>query len=200
MKRASRDPAFFELLYEADPDPWKFETSAYEAEKYDATMAALGGRRFGGGFEVGCSIGVLTARLAAVCDRLLAVDVVETALARARTRCAALGHVRFENRRLPGDWPEGEQNFDLIVLSEVLYFLSPADIAKLAALAVESVAPGGFLLLVNYTGEIDEPCSGEEAAAYFCAAAVGLRRVRQIAGETYRIDLLQARGRFPAPE
>jgi cyclopropane fatty-acyl-phospholipid synthase-like methyltransferase len=191
MSMASRDPAFFQRLYESDPDPWKFETSVYEAEKYDATMAALGGRRFESGFEVGCSIGVLTARLAERCDRLLAVDVAETALARARERCARLGHVRFENRRLPADWPEAEQNFDLIVLSEVLYFLAPADIAVLAALVSRNLAPGGVVLLVNYTGVIDEPCGGEEAAERFIAAS-GLEGVRQIVREKYRIDLLEA--------
>jgi predicted TPR repeat methyltransferase len=191
MSKASRDPAFFERLYEADPDPWKFETSAYEAEKYNATIAALGWRRFESGFEVGCSIGVLTARLAELCGRLLAVDVAENALARARARCAALGHVRFENRRLPGDWPE-DQKFDLIVLSEVLYFLAPADITALAARAAQSLAPGGVAMLVNYTGVIDEPCGGEEAALRFIPAASGLLVTRQHVGETYRIDVLEA--------
>ena len=61
-------PAFFDDLYAADPDPWDFETSPYEAAKYDATIAALEGRRFASGLEIGCSIGVLTDRLRAHCD------------------------------------------------------------------------------------------------------------------------------------
>jgi SAM-dependent methyltransferase len=190
MTRESRAPAFFERLYAADPDPWGFATSAYEAEKYDATMAALGGRRFARGFEIGCSIGVLTARLALQCGALLAVDVAEAALAQARTRCAARGHVRFENRRMPADWPAGAR-FDLIVLSEVLYFLSPADIVLMAEHTMRAALPGGEILLVNYTGPIDEPCSGDEAAERFIAAC-GLKPRLQFAGETYRIDLLQA--------
>ena len=32
---------FFDTLYQADPDPWRFETSDYEAAKYAATIAAL---------------------------------------------------------------------------------------------------------------------------------------------------------------
>jgi chemotaxis methyl-accepting protein methylase len=98
--------------------------------------------------------------------------------------------VRFENRRLPQDWPA--QKFDLIVISEVLYFLNPADIRRLAKRATASLSPGGLVLLVNYTETIDEPCSGNEAADIFAAAAGRLTRIRQIIRPKYRIDLLEA--------
>ena len=39
---ASLPAAYFEAIYERDPDPWRFQTSAYERAKYDATLAALG--------------------------------------------------------------------------------------------------------------------------------------------------------------
>jgi predicted TPR repeat methyltransferase len=191
MSKASRGPAYFERLYEGNPDPWDFESSPYEKQKYDETIAMLGGRRFQNALEIGCSIGVLTSRLAAHCERVLAVDVVESALASARNRCTGLPGVRFENRRLPQDWP-AEEKFDLIVLSEVLYFLSPADIGSLAARAAGSLLPGGYALLVNYTEAIDEPCSGDEAAEIFLSAANGLTRTRQIIRDRYRIDLLES--------
>jgi 2-polyprenyl-3-methyl-5-hydroxy-6-metoxy-1,4-benzoquinol methylase len=142
--------------------------------------------------EIGCSIGVLTARLAAHCDRLLAVDVVESALGHARARCAKLTNVHFENRRIPQDWPEQKQKFDLILVSEVLYFLNSADIRHLAELSASSLAPGGYALLVNYTETIDEPCGGNEAANIFCSAAHALTRTRQIIRQKYRLDLLHA--------
>jgi cyclopropane fatty-acyl-phospholipid synthase-like methyltransferase len=188
MNKASRDQAYFEALYTGNPDPWDFETSAYEAQKYDSTMAALGGRRFGNGLEIGCSIGVLTARLAAICDRLLAADIVEAALTRAQSRCAGLEHVRFENRLMPRDWPDS--CFDLIVLSEILYFLSPEDIRLLAARAACSLAADGIVLLVNYTEAIDEPCNGNDAAEIFIAAS-GLTRTDHVVRPKYRIDRLQ---------
>jgi len=188
MSGLSRPPEYFERLYAANPDPWDFETSAYEQEKYAATMAALGGRRFGNALEIGCSIGVLTALLAACCDRLLAVDVVDKAIAKAQARCAGFAHVTFENRRLPRDWPDGA--FDLIVLSEVLYFLSAEDIDLCAARAVGSLAAGGYALLVNYTEAIDEPCGGDAAAERFIGAS-RLAPVRHARREKYRIDLLR---------
>jgi SAM-dependent methyltransferase len=184
----ARDPAHFEALYAASDDPWNFATSPYEAEKYDATLAALGARRFGQGFEVGCSIGVLTARLAAVCDALLAVDIVPRALAAARLRNQAARHVSFEQRTIPDDWPD--QQFDLIILSEVLYFLDAAEIDRTADLARRSLSPGGLVLLVNYLGPIDEPLDGEAAAQRFSDRFGAANPVVQ-RGSGFRIDSLR---------
>ena len=111
-------PEFFDELYAGDPDPWGFATSEYERAKYYATIAALEGRRYGRGLEIGCSIGVLTQRLAHHVDELLAVDVSEAALAQARARNP---DVRVERREIPEEFPDGR--FDLIVCSEVLYYL-----------------------------------------------------------------------------
>jgi SAM-dependent methyltransferase len=183
----ARDPAHFEALYAASPDPWNFETSSYEAEKYAATLAALRTRRFASGFEVGCSIGVLTARLATVCDALLAVDIVPRALAAARLRNQDAHHVTFQQRTIPDQWPG--QTFDLIILSEVLYFLDAAEIARTADLAHASLAPGGLVLLVNYRGPIDEPLDGEAAAQLFTARFGASEHVLQRA-PGFRLDCL----------
>jgi cyclopropane fatty-acyl-phospholipid synthase-like methyltransferase len=185
----SWSPETFDRLYAADPDPWRFATSQYEREKYAATLAALGNRRFVAALEVGCSIGVFTRLLAPRCRTLLAVDVAEAALAAARRRCAGLPGVRIERRRIPDEWPEG--GFDLIVLSEVLYFLGSADIARTARCVATALHPGGLALLVNWTGATDTPCTGDEAAELFIAAAAPeLRSSQRVTGATYRLDLL----------
>ena len=70
--RTRMGAAYFEELYAADHDPWDLATSAYERDKYEATMAALEGRRFASALEVGCSIGMLTERwppAATACSR-----------------------------------------------------------------------------------------------------------------------------------
>ena len=99
--RTSLPPSYFDRLYDADPDPWGFASRAYERAKYDATLAALPRPTFSAALEVGCSIGVLTKRLAERCDSLLATDVAETALAQARNRCAGLPHVDIRRMRIP---------------------------------------------------------------------------------------------------
>jgi 2-polyprenyl-3-methyl-5-hydroxy-6-metoxy-1,4-benzoquinol methylase len=187
----SRDAAYFENLYAANPDPWNFTSSAYEHQKYLATLAALAGRHFTTAFEVGCSIGVLTHRLAPQCQSLLAVDIVEAALTAARLRCAELPHVTFANLKVPDLWPEN-QTFDLILLSEILYFLSAADIARVAHLVAATLSQTGTVLLVNYTGKTDELNSGDEAAKIFIAATrPTLHPNLEQHHEKFRIDRLE---------
>ena len=189
--RRSQPTAHFERLYQNNPDPWNLAGSDYEREKYDATLTALGARHFSSGLEVGCSIGVLTERLAARCDALLAIDIVPQAIEAARTRCAAHPHVRIEPMQAPRQWPE--QKFDLIVFSEVLYFLAESDLDLIAAHAMRGIMPDGLVLLVNYTGPTDDPVTGDEAAIRFInATALMLNMIAQNRAPRYRLDLLQA--------
>lgn len=180
---------YFDRLYANDPDPWRFATSKYERDKYAATLAALPAGRFAAGFEVGCSIGVLTRQLAARCGSLLAVDVAEAALTQARIRCAGLDQVTLERRRIPDEWPE--RDFDLVLLSEVLYYLSAVDIVRTAARVRSGLRRGGVVLLVHYILPTDYPCSGDAATDIFIATA-GLAPILQQREEAYRLDLLQA--------
>jgi cyclopropane fatty-acyl-phospholipid synthase-like methyltransferase len=184
---ASRDAAHFERIYAADPDPWKFTTSAYEQAKYAATLAMVADRHYGTALEVGCSIGVLSRQIAPLCDAFLGLDITETPLVAARARCADIPQARFARLAVPTEWPDGA--FDLILFSEVLYFLSGTDLRQTAVLARTSLAPGGRVLLVNWTGKLDDPQQGDEAAEGFIAAS-GLAVTRQERGEGYRIDLL----------
>ncbi len=71
---ASLPANYFEALYARERDPWRFETSGYERAKYDATLNALPKTCYRSGLEIGCSIGVLTERLAKRCERLIATD------------------------------------------------------------------------------------------------------------------------------
>ncbi len=165
----SRDASHFDRLYSASDDPWNFRTSPYEREKYAATLAALPSRRFTRGLEVGCSIGELTRLLAPRCDTLLGLDFARAPLATARVRCADLAWVDFIRMAAPAEWPEGV--FDLILLSEVLYFLAPEDVCRMAARVKGCIGEEGTVLLVNFLGQTDDPGTGDTAADSFIAAA-----------------------------
>jgi cyclopropane fatty-acyl-phospholipid synthase-like methyltransferase len=163
--RQTLRPEYFDALYTADPDPWKFAASPYERGKYTLTLNAMPKPRYRSALEVGCSIGVLTQSLAARCDAVVAVDAAQTPLLEARRRCADLPGVRFEQMFVPEQWPDGV--FELIVLSEIIYYLSREDVRRLAARVARSLPRDGSVILVHWTGPTDYPLSGDEAAALF---------------------------------
>lgn len=191
--RESRDAHHFQRLYDASPDPWQFRSSEYERAKSRTTIASLGGRHFRSGFEVGCSIGELSCMLADYCDALLAVDIVEAPLSAARSVCAEQPWVRFAQMEVPRQWPD--DMFDLIVLSEVLYFLSPHDIIRVADRVVDTLVPQGAVMLVNWRGRTDDPCTGDQAAAIFIDRVQHFLspRLQYCEGDAYRLDLLSYR-------
>lgn len=188
MTAPSLETGYFDDLYAANPDPWRMESSAYEEAKYSATLAALPCERYRQAIEIGCSIGVLTARLSARCDDLLGTDVSQAALDRAAARCHGMP-VRFELSTLPAVPPSGR--YDLIMLSEVLYYFDAPDVTRIAAAVREIVAPGADIMLVHWLGETpDYPLTGEEAVATFLAA--GHWQIMQHARTpNYRLDLLR---------
>ena len=163
--RQTLKPEYFDALYTANPDPWNFAASPYERAKYTLTLNAMPKPRYRSALEVGCSIGVLTRSLASRCDAVVAIDAVPTPLVEARRRCADLPSVRFEQMFVPEQWPDGV--FELILLSEVVYYLSPEDVSRLAARVTHSLPKGGSVILVHWTGPTDYPLIGDEAAALF---------------------------------
>jgi SAM-dependent methyltransferase len=189
--RRSASTEALEAIYARSPDPWNYRNSTYEHEKYAATEAALPEPRYRRGFDVGCSIGVLTEKIAARCDQLLAIDVVEAALVEARKTCANVPNVTFERMRIPQEWPDGR--FDLIMISEVLSLLNEEDILRTAAACGRSLEPKGTIVLVNYLNPKKRPPYADEAVRLFCTALA--RKCRPTFGqrkEEYRLDVLRA--------
>ena len=189
-RRTQSLPAdYFEGMYADNADPWRFATSDYEREKYAATIAALPKAHYRSAVEIGCSIGVLTRQLAARCDAILGTDVVAAALASARALNGDRPNVRFEQGAVPKDWPEGR--FDLVVLSEVTYFLDRPDVARLARKVEGALEPDGDIVLVHWLGLTDFPLSGDEAPEAFIAETAGFTRIlRQERTADYRLDVL----------
>ena len=79
------------------------------------------------------------------------------------------------------------------MFSEVLYYLSGAERLTAARLSLQSLRPGGAIILVNWHGPTDGDCNGDDAAEQFIAAcAPSLHPAVQQRAEKYRIDVLSA--------
>jgi hypothetical protein len=150
-------------------------TRWYEERKYAISAAMLPRRRYGDAFEPGCSVGVLTGMLAGRCDRLLSCDIAPAAVKAAAEHTANFPNVTVENRAIPRDWPPGQ--FDLIVLSEFLYYFAGGDLDDVLDLAVAALRPTGALLAAHWRHPVAEyPRGGDEVHAALAARA-GLARL-----------------------
>jgi predicted O-methyltransferase YrrM len=157
--------AYFDDIYVGTEDPWQLSTRWYEQRKYAITLGLLPRRRYRHGFEPGCSIGTLTAQLAQRCDHLTAVDVVEAALRSADARLREAGcreRVTLIRSSLDVPWPPGP--FDLLVLSEVAYYLQAETLAEVLRRELPRLAPGANIVAAHWRHPVaDYPLSGDAA-------------------------------------
>ena len=159
----------FEELLASGEDPWRYE-SAYERRKYEQTLSLVppGVRR---ALEIGCAEGHFTVGLAPHVDDLLAADISEVALDRARARCEGLPNVRFLQLDVAGDALPGR--FDLIVCSELLYYIGRDRLPEVAHKLSEALVPGGALVLAHANLKVDDP----DAPGFGWALPHGARRI-----------------------
>jgi len=150
MNRSTTSRAFFEDKYKRDEDPWKFASSSYELGRYDAIIQALSFRRYRRCFEPACSIGVLTEPLAAICDRVDAIDISAKAIEQAVQRCRLLANVIIKQGALPAEIPAGA--FDLIVFSEVGYYFEKPQLRALIDQLIGSLESDGIFLAAHWLG------------------------------------------------
>jgi LmbE family N-acetylglucosaminyl deacetylase/protein-L-isoaspartate O-methyltransferase len=139
---------WFEAFYSRNDDPWGFESRWYERRKRDVLLAALPDPHLGRVLEIGCSSGLITFRLRGRADSVVALDPVPAALDAARARIGHDDRVAFVCGHVPTDWPSGE--FDTIVLSEVLYYLSTADLERTLDLAESALSDQGTLVACHW--------------------------------------------------
>ena len=154
----------FEQRYRRDADPWSYEDSPYEQAKYQATLEACGPGPFLDALELGGSIGVFTELLSPRCVRLTTVDVSRTAATMARRRLADSPSVEVRHGTIPDAIPE--RDYDLVVASEILYYLRAEELDRTLAVLRARLVPGGRLVAVHWRPPGPErPFTGAEVHA-----------------------------------
>ena len=145
---ASVSQEYFTGLYLAKTDPWDLATKWHDQRKYAITVASLPRQHYRRCYEPGASIGLLTRLLAERCDEVLAVDSIDDAVHQARDNTQDLPYVRVELAVLPADLPDG--SFDLVVIGDLLYYLSADDLTALLDGLLTRLDPGGDLVAVHF--------------------------------------------------
>lgn len=181
----------------ATEDPWDYD-NPYEDLKYRQTLAALPGPP-GRVLELACAEGHFTRRLAPIAAEVLATDVSPTAVARARRACAGMAQVTFGVLDLASDTiPQG---FDVIVCSEVLYYLGFRDhVAAFADRIAAALPVGGHFVTCHARVANDEPDGqgftwrhsfGARTIRDIFARTTGLRLVRDDVSDIYHVSVFR---------
>ena len=134
-------------------DPWDFESSEYERGRCAHLLQLIEGRRYARTLEIGCGAGYLTRQLASLADQILALDISQTAIDRARTLGAAPAAVDFRVGNIMEYKPEADGPWDLIVFTDTICYLgwrySFFDVAWFARQMRDALARDGRLLMAN---------------------------------------------------
>ena len=153
-------PEFFDAKYLNKADPWNFSSDAYELARYEQIISSISDRRYRHAFEPGCSIGVLTEKLARHCDLVTACDFSAPAALKAKTRCASLPQVNVRCASIT-DGFDGE--FDLLVLSEIGYYFSGKLWQAISWRLLDRLTPGAVVIAAHWLGKSEHhSISGDE--------------------------------------
>jgi SAM-dependent methyltransferase len=183
-------PAYFDAMFADSDDPWKFRSRWYERRKRALTLACLPAERYAHGFEPGCANGELSARLATRCDRLLVSDGIDKAVALTRQRLKDQNHVQVRKAWMPAEWPRDK--FDLIVLSEFLFYLQPEAVEEIGSKAKETLLPGGVILACHWRHPIADCVLTGDDAHDILQRVIGLPRSCQVLEPDLRLEVWSA--------
>jgi SAM-dependent methyltransferase len=181
----------FEDRYRAEGDPWATLTDPTERAKAQAVLDACGEGPFQAVCDLGAGLGVLSAALAPRSRSLVALDAAPTAVDAARERLAPWPHAEARVATLPDDLPDRE--FDLVVASEILYYLSAGALAATLQWLDVALVPGGRLVAVHWTGEAPDLERSADTVHDALVARDGFCWLAGHRTETYRLDVLVAR-------
>jgi peptidoglycan/xylan/chitin deacetylase (PgdA/CDA1 family) len=189
---------FFERLFARRVDPWGY-TNPYEQKKHEQILSLIPKEGIGRAIDLGCAEGHFTARLATRVPNVVAADVSQVALDRAARRLKGLGNVRFVRLDLRSEPLPGR--FDLIVCSEVLYYLDGLEqLQAVARKLANALEPGGYLVTAHANQVVDEPDEpgfdwghpfGARVIGETLSATRGLHLLREIRTPLYRIQLFR---------
>lgn len=190
MQSLSSQPSEREYLtsfFVGNDDPWRFRSSWYEARKRAIVLACLPTPRYVSGFEPGCANGELSAALAERCDSLLVADCVTKAVDLARTRTSALPQVHVTQMAVPNEWPS--KMFDLIVISELGYYLTNQELEDLAHKIRSSLRRGGTVLACHWRRPITGLALNGDGVSDKLNEQLKMPRLFQLTDPDIRLDV-----------
>jgi hypothetical protein len=178
--------AFFEDMYRNNADPWEFASNPYEQRRYETILHALNGKHYRHAFEPGCSVGVLTHQLAALCGRVDAMDISPTAVKLAQIRCHECPNAYITGGSLVHRIPEG--SFDLVVFCEIGYYFEEPTLRDILQALVAQIEPEGTFLASHWLGSSPDHVLSGDRVHEIIADVSGLNHIQSARYPDFRLD------------
>lgn len=182
-------PGFFNHFFD-NGDPFGFDIHPVEQLKFRRTLEVCGEGPLGRVLELGCAVGSFTELLAPRATDVLALDGSPAAVEHVIRRLHDHPNVRGQAMTIPAEFPEG--TFDLVVASDILYYLPVEDVRRCLERIEAAVAEGGAFVAVHYVPRMGSLLDGDEThdilAAHTKLRHVISERTEFGAGRSYRID------------
>lgn len=145
--------AGFESKFSGHDDPWDTFSDRDEARKRAAILHGLGPAPVGRVLELAAGNGSNSVALAGRALRLDATEGTGSGVDLIRRALAGRSRVRVTRLVLPARFPA--PLYDAAIVAEVLYYLSPRDMARAARDIARALRPGGRLILAHH--RVDYP-------------------------------------------
>lgn len=184
---SQNDRAHFDAMYAHTNDPWQLRGSWYEQRKRAVLLANLPAASYDSAYEPACANGELTLALARRCRKLLASDGNDAVVAHAAERLLHARHVEVVRAWLPDEWPDGK--FDLVVLSEFLYYLPRSALQRLMERLRASLQIGATVVACHWRAPIEGCILGGDAVHERLHAGLGIARMARYVDADFRLDV-----------
>ena len=158
-------------------DAWSYLTDQQHELRLQRILAALPAGNFKQLLECGCAEGFLTRQLADRAEQVVACDLSGEAVRRATEYCQGQANVQFRVSDIRKELPDGQ--FDVCLMSDVLYYLAPTEISRLARRISSQLPAGGVLLIANEWNEAYRDLTHPETTVR-CFVDTGLWNCRVI--------------------
>lgn len=178
--------AGFDAKFAGDDDPWRTFDDADEALKRRAILHGMGAGPWGRVIELAAGNGSNSAAIAPRALRLDATEATESGTALVAKAIAPRGsRARAIRLAVPARLPR--DRYDIAVVAELIYYLSPRAMAQTARDVARVLRPGGTLVLAHH--RIDFPDFAQHAARL-------QRRFLVSTGRRWRVRVVRRTGQW----
>ena len=178
--------AGFDAKFAGNDDPWRTFDDADEALKRRAILHAMGPGPWGRVIELAAGNGSNSAAIAPRARRLDATEATASGTALVAKAIASRGkRARAIRLAVPARLPR--PTYDIALVAELLYYLTPRAMARTARGVTAALRPGGTLVLAHH--RVDYPDFAQ-------AAAHIQRRFLAATGMRWRVRVVRRTGRW----